>query len=173
MNALDDIVEDNGPLVPPTDPAPPPADVTNDVLLDAIRDMRRELRREIAASEKRSADRIIDSHQSIATKQREELEIAFTTLATAIGSAKEELTETIKRELASADRATSKDVDLVRGGLGVLAEQVSGLQIAVHDHLAVSTELRDRAYELAKDSAEANGSDSDDERITQADIGGE
>lgn len=153
----------------PVPPAPEPAESTRQTdpcpVSEALGDPLLEIRDALRAMrdrDERNANELFELHQKVSGYEGK-LDLAFGVLSEKIGESESRIVDVMKREFAGLDRSLSKEIGDVRGALGELAKDVMAHREVIDEHLAVSTELRNRAYELSKNEATA---DEAEERAT-------
>ncbi len=121
----------------------------------------------VMAAIKASDERVANWMGSFRQLMRSELETVFGTLSQAIGDSEKRVIDTMQKEFASLDRSMSNEIGKVRGALGELAKDVRAHREVIGEHLTVSTEIRDRGYELQQSAID---DEQTEDRDTQVDI---
>lgn len=95
--------------------------------------------------------------------QAKELQAATKLLRGDIEGTRLEVVELGNKLTAALDRAVDKRMTDVEGKVEALATEQHGLRHALGEHVRVSTEIRDRAYELAKKNGGGGEYDADEQ----------
>lgn len=149
-----------------TDPQPPSDQPQDWATIGAVLEEIKALRESQAERDKRLTDEILALHENVRGFDGK-LELAFGMLSEKIGDSERRLANVIQKGLSDLDRRAEARATETSGKLIALSQVVEAHRVTLEEHLAVSTEIRDRSWELEKSSAADDG-----ERLTLVDEAG-